>query len=55
MDESMLAAADVLRGVLLVLLLLAAFALASTADHEEELRHEAWLADLEARGCWVIR
>jgi len=48
-------AAEVGREVLVVLLVVLAFAIAGTLDHPEELRHERWLAEAEASGAAVIR
>lgn len=43
------------KAVLVALLLVAAFAIVGTIDHAEEVRHEAWLAETEARGGLVLR
>ena len=55
MDETSVTPKDIILGVLLILLMLAAFTFASTVDYQEDLRHEQWMIEREERGEWVIR
>ncbi|MBR1830751.1 MAG: hypothetical protein IJ781_14870 [Atopobiaceae bacterium] len=43
-----------LKALLALLLILAAFAFAGTLDHEEDVRHAQWMAELEEEGAWVM-
>lgn len=45
---------ETVKTVLVLILVIAAFAFAGTVDHEEEVRHEQWMAQLEEAGEWVM-
>lgn len=46
---------ETIKAALLVLLILAAFMFAGTLDHEQEVAHEQWMAQLEEEGAWTLR
>lgn len=55
MDEYIVTPTELLKAVLALILILGAFALVGTIDHDEEVRHEQWMAQLEEEGAWVLR
>ena len=55
MDETIVQPIEMVKAILALILILAAFAFAGTIDHDEEVRHEQWMAQLEEEGAWVLR
>lgn len=55
MDDNIVDVRETIIGVLALILVLAAFAFAGTIDHDEEVRHEQWMTQLEEEGAWVLR
>lgn len=54
-EIDMARAIETAKALLAVILIVAAFLFAGTLDHAEEVRHERWLAETEARGGLVLR
>lgn len=55
MDDNIVDVRETVMAVLAIILILAGFALVGTIDHDEEVRHEQWMAQLEEDGAWVLR
>ena len=55
MDDNIVDVRETVMAVLALILILGAFALVGTLDHDEEVRHEQWMAQLEEDGAWVLR
>lgn len=55
MDDNIVSPIEMVKAILALILILAGFAFAGTIDHDEEVRHEQWMAQLEEEGAWVLR
>lgn len=55
MDETSVTPKDIIVGLLVILMMLAALTFAGTIDHDYEVAHEQWMQQLEEEGAWVLR
>ena len=45
---------ETIRGILILVAIVLAFAIAGTLDYDEEVRHSQWMQETKEAGEWVM-